>query len=196
MILFILFFICCGFVLAEVRSPSLTYNVTLPEPNGLYVAGQMLPISYTLPDDPNLPKLLSLSISFTTTDSNLNSTGAVITPDADISQGFSFRRTRNTYVYYEHQLSYAIPKNTVPGNYIVMFNDAISKTNTSIPIIVRPYAPPVIPTPTNTANSRPSGGSSIFSVHNNGSDRQYNNINWAATLLLGVVLIACSNIML
>lgn len=42
-------------VKAEVISPSHTYNVTLPEPNAPYVAGQMLPISYTLPDEANLP---------------------------------------------------------------------------------------------------------------------------------------------
>jgi hypothetical protein len=29
----------------------------------------------------------------------------VITSNADISQGFSFRRTYNILVYYEHQLS-------------------------------------------------------------------------------------------
>jgi len=42
-------------VKADVPSPSHNYNVTLPEPNAPYVAGQMLPISYTLPDDTNLP---------------------------------------------------------------------------------------------------------------------------------------------
>jgi hypothetical protein len=51
-------FICCllsSLVVADVPSPSHTFNVTLPEPNAPYVAGQMLPISYTLPDDTNLP---------------------------------------------------------------------------------------------------------------------------------------------
>lgn len=42
-------------VSAEVTSPSHNYNVTLPEPNAPYVAGQMLPISYTIPDEANLP---------------------------------------------------------------------------------------------------------------------------------------------
>lgn len=47
--------ILLGLVKADVPSPSHNFNVTLPEPNAPYVAGQMLPISYTLPDDTNLP---------------------------------------------------------------------------------------------------------------------------------------------
>ncbi|KAI8982278.1 hypothetical protein BDF20DRAFT_810154, partial [Mycotypha africana] len=128
-------------VSTEVVSPSHTYNVTLPVPNAPYVAGQMLPIAYTLPDDADLPKRLSLSISLTTQDPNLNFTDIVITPNADISQGFSFKRTLNTFIYYEHQLSFSIPNTTLPGNYFVVFSDSISKTNTSIPIVIRPYAP-------------------------------------------------------
>lgn len=54
-ILFALFSILSHLVSCEVLSPSHNYNVTLPEPNAPYVAGQMLPISYTLPDDTNLP---------------------------------------------------------------------------------------------------------------------------------------------
>jgi hypothetical protein len=49
--------------------------------------------------------VLSLSVFFTTQDPILNFTDIVITSNADISQGFSFRRTHNTIVYYEHQLS-------------------------------------------------------------------------------------------
>jgi hypothetical protein len=48
-------FLLCSLVAADVPSPSHNFNVTLPEPNAPYVAGQMLPISYTLPDDTNLP---------------------------------------------------------------------------------------------------------------------------------------------
>jgi hypothetical protein len=49
--------------------------------------------------------VLQLSVLFTTQDASLNFTDTVITSNADISQGFSFRRTHNTYVYYEHQLN-------------------------------------------------------------------------------------------
>lgn len=52
---FVLFSVLSSLVCAEVLSPSHNFNVTLPEPNAPYVAGQMLPISYTLPDDTNLP---------------------------------------------------------------------------------------------------------------------------------------------
>ncbi|RCI07032.1 hypothetical protein CU098_013925 [Rhizopus stolonifer] len=143
---------------AEIVSPSRNFNVTLPEPNTPYVAGQMLPISYTLPDDDKLSTVLLLSISFAAQDPTSNFTQVAITSNADISQGFSFKRMRNTDVYYEHQLSYSIPNNTDPGNYHVIFSDAVSGTNVSVPIIVRPYAPPSTTTSVNKAN--PSG--SIF----------------------------------
>jgi hypothetical protein len=53
---FCLFLLLSSAVQAQVESPSHNYNVTLPEPNTPYVAGQMLPISYTLPNDANLSK--------------------------------------------------------------------------------------------------------------------------------------------
>ncbi|RCH95803.1 hypothetical protein CU097_012520 [Rhizopus azygosporus] len=145
MLLLVLFFFCFQGLLALS-----TFNVTLPEPNAPFVAGQMLPISYTLPDDPNLSRTLHLSILFTTTDPSLNHTEAVITSNADTSQSFTFRRVYNTTVYYEHQLSYSIPNNTHPGQYSIVFVDSITGTKESVPITVRPYAQPAPP-------ARPSG---------------------------------------
>jgi hypothetical protein len=50
----------------------------------------------------------------------------------------------------------------------VLFVDSISKTNTSVPILVRPYAAPVSTLPTNSNKAGPSGGgSSIFAMHSN-----------------------------
>ncbi|KAF1801370.1 hypothetical protein V8B55DRAFT_1389517 [Mucor lusitanicus] len=188
----LVFIVLFSSVKADVPSPSHNYNVTLPEPNAPYVAGQMLPISYTLPDDTNLPNLLSLSVLFTTQDPSLNFTDIVITSNADISQGFSFRRTHNTMVYFEHQLSYAIPNNTLPGNYIVLFVDSISKSNTSVPILVRPYAAPVTTLPTNPNRAHPSNGGSIFAYHSNDVQATYQS-NWTlASISLGLLLIACS----
>ncbi|KAI8368870.1 hypothetical protein EDC96DRAFT_422794, partial [Choanephora cucurbitarum] len=142
--LFVVLFLVTAILLAqaEIVSPTRNFNVTLPEPNAPYVAGQMLPISYTIPDNDRLPSLLSLSIIFSTQDSTLNFTQVVITSNADISQGFSFKRMRNTDVYYEHQVTYAIPNSTIAGTYQVIFSDAISNTNITVPIVVRPYAPP------------------------------------------------------
>ncbi|KAI7869375.1 hypothetical protein BDF14DRAFT_1701739, partial [Spinellus fusiger] len=147
-------------VSAQVISPSHTYNVTAPEPNAPYVAGQVLPVRYTLVDDAKLPNLLALSIYFNTVDPSLNFTETVITSNADISQGFSFRRTQNTIIYYEHELSYSIPNTTHAGNYQVIFVDAFSRTNTSVPIVVRPYAPPAIPSSTAAGSANKAGPSS------------------------------------
>jgi hypothetical protein len=49
----------------------------------------------------------------------------------------------------------------------VLFVDSVSKSNTSVPILVRPYAAPVTTLPTNANKTRPSGGGSIFAMHNN-----------------------------
>ncbi|KAI8878906.1 hypothetical protein K501DRAFT_147548, partial [Backusella circina FSU 941] len=146
-------------VYAQVQSPSHNYNVTLPEPNTPYVAGQMLPISYTLPNDANLSKQLALSVYFTTKDTSLNFSETLITSNADLSQGFSFKRGQGDNVVYEHQLSYSIPNNTVAGDYQVVFLDAYTRFNTTIPIIVRPYADAAATT-SSVNKARPSG--SIF----------------------------------
>ncbi|KAI8638113.1 hypothetical protein BD408DRAFT_374020 [Parasitella parasitica] len=189
-----IYLVILGLVKADVPSPSHNYNVTLPEPNAPYVAGQMLPISYTLPDDANLPNLLSLSVLFTTQDPALNFTDIVITSNADISQGFSFRRTHNTMVYYEHQLSYAIPNNTLAGNYVVLFVDSISKSNTSVPITVRPYAAPVTTMSTNPNKPHPSSsGGSIFAYHGNGVQAAQESVNWTLASGLLVLLFAAYN---
>lgn len=164
MIVLIFVFLCITFTYGEVVSPTHNYNVTLPEPNAPYVAGQMLPIAYTSPADANIEKLLQLSVYLTTQDPSLNFTDVLITSNADISQTFSFKRYRLNDIYYEHQLNYAIPNNTIPGNYVVLFVDSVSKYNTSVPILIRPYAAPVATLPTNGNKARPSG--SIFATHN------------------------------
>ncbi|KAI8391672.1 uncharacterized protein BYT42DRAFT_557669 [Radiomyces spectabilis] len=154
----------------QVTSPTHTYNITSPDPNAFYVAGQILPITYTLVDNPNLPTLLSLSVYFSTQDASLNASNVVITENADISQGFSFRRTANTMVYYEHQLNYLIPNATRPGNYQVVFQDAISRTNTSVPIVVRPYAAPAANPSGILGKAKPSGS---FALQNNPASPQF-----------------------
>lgn len=105
MIVLIFVFLCITFTYGEVVSPTHNYNVTLPEPNAPYVAGQMLPIAYTSPADANIEKLLQLSVYLTTQDPSLNFTDVLITSNADISQTFSFKRYRLNDIYYEHQLN-------------------------------------------------------------------------------------------
>lgn len=127
MIVLIFVFLFISFTYGEIVSPTHNYNVTLPEPNAPYVAGQMLPIAYTSPADANIEKrkyipgcgkrvkvlifsflyhkVLQLSVYLTTQDPSLNFTDVLITSNADISQTFSFKRYRLNDVYYEHQLN-------------------------------------------------------------------------------------------
>jgi hypothetical protein len=70
---------------------------------------------------------------------------------------------------------------------VVLFVDSISKYNVSIPIVVRPYAAPVIP-PSGTINrARPSGGGSIFAMHRNDAT----HYSLSHMHLCAVLLIAC-----
>ncbi|KAI8092595.1 uncharacterized protein BX664DRAFT_347871 [Halteromyces radiatus] len=127
-------------VWAQVQATNRRFNVTAPIPDSPYVAGQIVPVTYTLPDDANLPSVLGLAVYFTTRDPSLPFVQATISDNADLSQGFSFRHTTNTEVYYEHQLNYGIPKETKAGNYQIVFVDTKGGGNTSIPIVVRPYS--------------------------------------------------------
>jgi hypothetical protein len=79
----------------------------------------------------------------------------------------------------------------LPGTYTVLFVDSISKSNTSVPIVVRPYAAPVTSSPTNPNKARPSGGGSIFAIHNHA---ELNQINWAVNTLLFVFWFAAYSI--
>ncbi|KAI8331222.1 hypothetical protein BC941DRAFT_360575 [Chlamydoabsidia padenii] len=144
-------------VRGQIQATSRRFNITAPVAGSPYVAGQMVPVTYTLPDDPNL-SILGLAVYFASNDPSVPSSQAIITENADLSQGFSFKRTTNTGVYFEHQLNYDIPKETKEGNYQIVFMDTKGGGNTSVPIVVRPYSTSTIA----TATHKPDQPSNIF----------------------------------
>ena len=76
-----------------------------------------------------------------------------------------------------------------------MFVDSISKLNTSVPILVRPYAAPATTLPTNPNKAHPSNGGSIFAIHSNDVQAAYKTANWTlASTLLGLLLTAYSTL--
>lgn len=84
---------------------------------------------------------------------------------------------------------YAIPNNTLPGTYVVLFMDSISKTNTSVPIVVRPYAAPASTLSTNANKARPSGGGSIFAMHNNQGTSIYQSLSYWCFFISTLVVV-------
>ncbi|KAI8335883.1 hypothetical protein BC941DRAFT_325346, partial [Chlamydoabsidia padenii] len=134
--LFILLLTRLLMVNGQVQAVNRRFNITAPVADSPYVAGQIVPITYTLPDDASLPNVLGLSVYFTSRDNSVPFFQATVTENADLSQGFSFKRMANTQVYYEHQLNYGIPKETKAGNYQIVFVDTKGGGNTTVPFVV------------------------------------------------------------
>ncbi|CAO3582871.1 unnamed protein product [Absidia cylindrospora] len=152
----------------QIQAASKRFTISQPVEYSPYVAGQIVPVTYTISDDANLPSILGLAVVFTSRDASVPFFHATISNNADLSQGFSFRRTANTQVYYEHQLNYNIPKETPAGNYQIVFMDTIGGSgNTTVPIIVRPYSTSTVSS--STATNKPAQVSNIFLQDNSAS---------------------------
>ncbi|ORZ15733.1 hypothetical protein BCR42DRAFT_451672 [Absidia repens] len=155
-------------VQGQVQAASKRFAILQPVAYSPYVAGQIVPVTYTIPDDAALPSILGLAVFFTSRDTSVPFFHATISNNADLTQGFSFRRTANTEVYYEHQLNYNIPKETPAGNYQIVFMDTIGGSgNTTVPIIVRPYS--TSSGSSSTATNKPAQVSNIFLQDNSAS---------------------------
>lgn len=139
---------------AQIPSKSGEFNITSPLDDGVYVAGQQLPISYVILDSGSsntwlsLKKAaspsffccigLSLNIYFQPAP-GINNTGAVIAKNADVSEVAGAVVTINNKYYWQHTYNYAIPPTAPPGSYFVLFESVNTSTNTSVPVIIRPY---------------------------------------------------------
>ncbi|KAI7856100.1 hypothetical protein BDC45DRAFT_504307 [Circinella umbellata] len=108
------------------------FNITSPEANSPFVAGQKLPLIYNIPES-TTEQNLQLSISLTSpTNATFN---VVMVPVADVSHGFSNKKDAgNNVTIYEHQANYDIPTNTPAGEYQVIFSNTLTGHNNSVPI--------------------------------------------------------------
>lgn len=140
---------------AQIPSKSGEFNITSPLDDGVYVAGQQLPISYVILDSgssntwfssrkrphpvfSSFALGLSLNIYFQPAP-GINSTGALIAKNADVSEVAGAVVTINNKYYWQHTYNYAIPPSAPPGSYFVLFESVNTSTNTSVPVIIRPY---------------------------------------------------------
>ncbi|CAO3668352.1 unnamed protein product [Rhizopus stolonifer] len=121
--------------LAQLASPTQTYNVSSPVTNGLYVAGQVLPCTVDI--FANIASELALSVTLTS--STNSSISYVVTSNFDTSKSGS-TKTNNNVTYYEHSYNYNIPTNITTGAYNVIFFDSYTNTNLNVPINVLPVA--------------------------------------------------------
>ncbi|GAB5593604.1 hypothetical protein Unana1_08504 [Umbelopsis nana] len=128
-------------VRGSVTSISGTFEIISPAPNAIFVAGQILPVIYSLSNDIAVSKSLQLAIFLSpNAGNNLNTTTMTIAPNADVSPSGKSTMSAHNITYYEHPVNFPIPNNAPNGMYDVIFFDKLQQTNTTIPVTIRPEA--------------------------------------------------------
>ncbi|KAG2173135.1 hypothetical protein INT43_004508, partial [Umbelopsis isabellina] len=121
-------------VVAQVQAPDGSFNVTNPIQGGTFVSGKTLPIVYDLLDN---PIALELNVYLVPSDStNGNSSEITIKQNADISEDASSMHSQNNETYWEHTINFPLPSTLAAGAYNVVFQDVLSHTNTTVPIMI------------------------------------------------------------
>ncbi|CAO3592783.1 unnamed protein product [Absidia cylindrospora] len=120
---------------AQIKSKSGEFNLTSPLEDGVYVAGQQLPITYIILDSGSR---LNLNIYFQPAP-GVNSTGTIIAQNADVSEVAGAVVIINGRSYWQHTYNYNLPPNVPQGNFFVIFESVNTNINTSVPVIIRPY---------------------------------------------------------
>ncbi|ORY98575.1 hypothetical protein BCR43DRAFT_487766 [Syncephalastrum racemosum] len=91
------------------------FNITSPLDNSIYVAGQILPITYRLGD----ATLSSFGLNIYLKSSTVaNFSEVAIATGADVSK--SSAQTEDGSTFYQHTINYAIPSVDAAGSYQVM----------------------------------------------------------------------------
>ncbi|KAI9265193.1 hypothetical protein BDA99DRAFT_508013 [Phascolomyces articulosus] len=143
------------------------FNITSPLDHGVYVCGQMLPITYVLLGDSS-----GLELNIYMRPLDVNATTAIIAEKADVSEDASSVVTINKETFWEHSYNYRIPQTAPSGNYEIVFESVDAGENTTIPITVRPFvSTSAAPSATGSSSSlspsnsisTPSTSSSIYS---------------------------------
>ncbi|KAJ2961264.1 hypothetical protein NQZ79_g3521 [Umbelopsis isabellina] len=144
-------------VFAQVQAPDGSFNVTNPIQGGTFVQGKTLPIVYDLLDN---PIALELNVYLVPSgSSNGNSSEVTIKQNADISEDASSMHTQNNKTYWEHTINYPIPSTLAAGAYNVVFQDVLSHTNTTVPILIN-----AVPASSSAASISSTSASSVSST--------------------------------
>ncbi|KAG1117099.1 hypothetical protein PS15m_007740 [Mucor circinelloides] len=112
-------------------------NISSPLLNGIYVAGQILPLSYT-----PLESNVVLNIYLKGADASFNESAIALNADTSNDPTSNVPVKVDTITYYQHSINYAIPTTYPAGNYECIFENVATHTNTSVPISLLAYVPP------------------------------------------------------
>ncbi|CAO3634967.1 unnamed protein product [Cunninghamella blakesleeana] len=162
---------------AQIQAKSNEFNISSPLEDGVYVAGQKLPITYVITDSSSS---LNLNIYFVPT-AGVNFTSLVIAHKADVSDIAGAVVTINGKSYWQHTYNYAIPPNAPAGFYHVVFESVGTSTNTTVPVNIRPF---VNITSASPSNFLPSETSSITAGSSNAQKSMANaNVVYLSNIL-------------
>ncbi|KAI8642076.1 hypothetical protein BD408DRAFT_417040 [Parasitella parasitica] len=112
-------------------------NITSPLLDGVYVAGQILPLSY-IP----LNSDVALNIYLKGANTSFNETAIALKADISNDPNSNIPIKVDNVTYYQHSINYAIPITYSAGSYECIFENTVSGTNSSIPISLLAYTPP------------------------------------------------------
>lgn len=85
---------------------------------------------------------MKLNIYLRGTDVSFNETAIAIDVDVSNNPVYGVPDPASNTVYYQHSMNYDIPCSTPAGGYEVIFHNANTNVNTTIPISILPCAPP------------------------------------------------------
>ncbi|KAI9495072.1 hypothetical protein BDB00DRAFT_760868 [Zychaea mexicana] len=144
------------------------FNISSPNNGGIFVAGQILPLTYSMDDATSSSFGLNIYLTSSTV---ANATTTAIAAPADVSKDASSALTEDGKTIYQHIINYALPASTAAGSYSVIFEATNTNVNTTIPVTIRAAAA-ASSSSSSLASSSATGSSSSSpssSSDNNGS---------------------------
>ncbi|GAN01506.1 hypothetical protein MAM1_0008c00939 [Mucor ambiguus] len=141
--------IACASAVQNLQTADKQLNISSPLLNGAYVAGQILPLSYT-------PLSSNIVLNVYLKGANVNESAIALNADTSNDPTSNVPIKVDNMTYYQHSINYAIPTTYPAGNYECIFENVATHTNTSIPVSLLAYVPPAgassaIPTAVSTA---------------------------------------------
>ncbi|KAI8072379.1 hypothetical protein BC940DRAFT_227586, partial [Gongronella butleri] len=133
------------------------FSISSPLYDGIYVAGQALPITYIV-----LDQGAKLNI-YLTPDVGVSNPGLQVVQNADVTSTAGAVVTMNGKTYWQHTYNYIIPNNVHAGKWDVVFESEEMKTNTSIPVQIQPYVNMTTASPSTSASAANATGTTSSS---------------------------------
>ncbi|KAI9246753.1 hypothetical protein BDA99DRAFT_526853 [Phascolomyces articulosus] len=114
------------------------FNIQSPNSFGIFVAGQILPVTYQMDD--SVASSFGLNVYFASTGTNATTTAIAAPADVTRDAASKLPESGSTSIY-QHTVNYALPATTVAGDYQIIFESTNTKVNTTVPVTIRAAAP-------------------------------------------------------